>query len=267
MPGPGSRARCEWGLAGLLALRGEVAVLVVVDVLSFSTAVDVAVGRGAAVLPFSSGDPAAAARVEAARQGAVPAVRREEPGFSLSPASLLAATPGLRLLLPSPNGSRLSLAGGGVPVLAGCLRNAGTVAQAALLLAGGGPVGVVPAGERWPDGSLRPAAEDLLGAGAVLHHLGLDPCTEARMARDAYRAAGQDLAALVRTGRSGQELIGRGFAGDVDLAVQEGCSAAAPLLRNGVFQDYGSRTTASPTETAPADSTRAVIPPRPRTAL
>ena len=59
MPGPGSRARCEWGLSGLLALRDEVAVLVVVDVLSFSTAVEVAVGRGAAVLPFASGDPAA----------------------------------------------------------------------------------------------------------------------------------------------------------------------------------------------------------------
>ena len=62
MPRPGSRARCEWGLSGLLALRGEAAVLVVVDVLSFSTAA----GRGPAVLPFPYGDPAAA-RAEAAR--------------------------------------------------------------------------------------------------------------------------------------------------------------------------------------------------------
>ena len=75
------------------------------------------------------------------------------------------------------------------------------------------------------------------------------------------------MAALVRAGRSGQELIGRGFAGDVEMAAQEGCSTAAPLLRGGAFQNYGSRTTASPTETSPADSTRAVIPPRPRTAL
>lgn len=266
MPGPGSRARCEWGLAGLLALREQVAVLVVVDVLSFSTAVDVAVGRGAAVLPFPSGDPAAV-RAEAARQGAVPAVRRGQPGFSLSPASLAAAPPGLRLLLPSPNGSRLSLAGGGLPLLAGCLRNAAAVASAALHLAGGGPVGVVPAGEHWPDGALRPAIEDLLGAGAILCHLGLEPCPEARAARDAYRAAGQDVAALTRAGRSGQELTGRGFSGDVDLAVQDGCSTAVPLLQDGAFQNYPSRTTASPTETSPADTTRAVIPPRPRTAL
>lgn len=104
------RACAEWGLAGLLALRGQVAVLVV-DVLSFSTAVDMAVGRGAMILPFPSGDPAAA-QAEAARQGATASVRRGQPGFSLPPASLQASPPGLRLLLPSPNGSRLSLAGG-----------------------------------------------------------------------------------------------------------------------------------------------------------
>ena len=42
-------------------------------------------------------------------------------------------------------------------MLAGCLRNAAAVAQAALSLAGAGAVGVVPAGEHWPDGSYRPA--------------------------------------------------------------------------------------------------------------
>ena len=41
-------------------------------------------------------------------------------------------------------------------------------AVARWLQARGGTVAVVAAGERWPDGSLRPAAEDLWGAGAVL---------------------------------------------------------------------------------------------------
>ena len=50
----------EWGMAGVEALREQASVLVIVDVLSFSTAVDVAVSRGAAVFPFSYGDKAAA---------------------------------------------------------------------------------------------------------------------------------------------------------------------------------------------------------------
>jgi 2-phosphosulfolactate phosphatase len=43
--------RCEWSLEGLLALREISDVVIIVDVLSFSTAVDVAISRGATVIP------------------------------------------------------------------------------------------------------------------------------------------------------------------------------------------------------------------------
>jgi 2-phosphosulfolactate phosphatase len=232
------QAFAEWGPQGVEVLRDRVAALVIVDVLSFSTAVDVAVARGALVVPFPLGDRTAA-QAAAHRAGAVLAEPRETAQgsrFSLSPLSLTGIAGGTRLLLPSPNGSRLSLAGGAVPVFTGCLRNANAVAAAVRAMAGEGAVGVVPAGERWPDGSLRPAIEDLLGAGAILDALGLPLSAEARVARDAFRAAAPDLAAILGASVSGRELIGRGFEKDVEFAAALNVSAAAPSLRDGMYR-------------------------------
>ena len=224
-------------MAGVEALRERASVLVIVDVLSFSTAVDVAASRGATVFPFPFGDTAAA-QAAADRVGAALAQPRQAAGgqLSLSPTSLLAVSAGTKLMLPSPNGSRLSLAGGGTPVIAGCLRNAAAVARAARKIAGSGLVGVVPAGERWPDGSLRPAIEDLLGAGAVIHHLGLPCSPEAQVARDAFRLAGPDLLRLIRASVSGCELVERGFHHDVEIAVEMEVSSCVPLLVEGAYR-------------------------------
>jgi 2-phosphosulfolactate phosphatase len=109
------------------------------------------------------------------------AVRRHEQDashpWSLSPASIAAGPAVERLVLPSPNGSAISafIAGTGTPVVAACIRNATAVVRW-LLDSGYGsapvPMGVIAAGERWPDGSLRPDIEDLFGAGLVLSALG-----------------------------------------------------------------------------------------------
>ena len=207
------------------------------DVLSFSTAVDVAVSNGAVVYPFPHGDEDAA-QAAADRVGAVLAKPRRSSGsqISLSPQSLMAVPAGTRIMLPSPNGARLSLACGDRPVLTGCLRNAAAVAKTARQMAGGGAVGVVPAGELWPDGSLRPAIEDLLGAGAVIHHLALPCSPEAQVARDAFRGARMDVGRLIRASVSGRELIERGFADDVDIAVELEVSLCAPVLVEGAYR-------------------------------
>ena len=155
--------RLDWGLAGAAELSRVCAALVVVDVLSFTTAVEVAVARGMRVHPFPWG---AQADEYAVRVGAVAAVGRRaatpEHPWSLSPAALHGAPAVPELVLPSPNGSAISSAASatGLPVVAGCLRNAAAVGRW-LLDQGYGeidaPIGVIAAGERWPDGTLRPA--------------------------------------------------------------------------------------------------------------
>lgn len=152
---------CEWGADGARHRPADVAI--VVDVLSFSTCVSVAVDRGACIFPFLYGH--AKARAFADAIGAKCAARRGEGGFSLSPSSMNRVAPGQRIVLPSPNGAALSLAQTAPVVLAGCLRNAGAVARAALRL--GSRILVAAAGERWPNGGLRVGFEDLAGAGAI----------------------------------------------------------------------------------------------------
>lgn len=231
--------RCEWGLKGIELLRDRVGVIVIVDVLSFSTAVDVATARGAFICPFPyirSGGAAEAEEAAAAAGATLAKPRGTAGAHSLSPVSLADIAPATRLMLPSPNGSRLSLACGEVPVFAGCLRNATAVADSVRAFAGGRDIAVIPAGERWEDDSLRPAIEDWLGAGAIISALGLACSPEAELAKRAFEAAGPDLGHLVRTAMSGQELIGRGYEGDVEMAIDLDVSDGAPLLVDGAYR-------------------------------
>ncbi|WP_371686170.1 2-phosphosulfolactate phosphatase [Micromonospora sp. 15K316] len=240
---PGSGARFDWGLTGAAELGRVCAALVVVDVLSFTTAVEVAVSRGTRVHPFPWGEQAAE---YGRRIGATVAVGRRqvspEQPWSLSPVSLSTAPVVADLVLPSPNGSAISAAASatGLPVVAACLRNARAVGR---WLRGQGygstdaPVGVIAAGERWPDGSLRPGVEDQLGAASVLDALSGVPgglSVEAAMALAAL-ASTPDVPAAVRGCVSGRELAEDGFAGDVELAVQLDVSDVVPVLRQGVF--------------------------------
>ena len=122
-----------------------------------------------------------------------------------------------------------------------CLRNATAVADAlAPALLRGAALAVVASGERWPDGSLRPAAEDVWGAGALLSALvgrgvtGLSP--EAGLALAAWRAVAADPVAALRGCAGGRELAAAGFADDVEVAAAVDVSAAVPVLRDGAFR-------------------------------
>ena len=241
---PGSGARFDWGLGGAAELGRVCAALVVVDVLSFTTAVEVAVSRGIRVHPFPWGAQAAdyARRVGRGRGGRA---QRGDPG-----------TPVVAVA-------------GGVAHRAGRTRSCAAVTERFGDLCRGQrdrrcrwwrpacvtrppsgvgsstrgtarrrhPIGVIAAGERWPDGTLRPSVEDHLGAAAVLDVLATVPgglSVEAAVALAALSGV-PDLPAAIRGCVSGRELIYRGFQEDVEIAVQVGVSSVVPLLRDGVF--------------------------------
>jgi len=256
--------RLEWGpgaaeeLTAYAVAGGSPVCAVVVDVLSFTTCVSVAVDAGTRVHPYRWTDDSAGAFADGL--GATLARGRSETrvdgGVSLSPASIRAAGPIADLVLPSPNGSTTTavLADAGAAVVAASLRNRtavgawlvdwldasrrshGPASQPAVL--------VVPAGERWPDGSLRPAVEDLWGAGAVvaalagiLEHRGgpllLSP--EAEAAGAAWLAVQHRLDEALHACASGRELVEQGWPDDVAVAAELDASSLVPVLTDGAY--------------------------------
>ena len=240
----GFRLAFDWGPSG--AAVAEAGVVAVVDVLSFTTAVTVAADQGIDVLPYRWRDESAVAYAE--QHDAALAVGRSQAGnqgISLSPASIRCAQGVQRLVLPSPNGSTISqqLSDSGSTVLAVSLRN--TAAAAAWTVARlaedpSATVTAIAAGERWTVGSLRPAVEDLWGAGAFLAALadrGVGPLSpEARAAVAAYREVAEELPRLLHDCAGGRELTQYGYPRDVAIAAELDGSSRVPVLRDGVFR-------------------------------
>jgi 2-phosphosulfolactate phosphatase len=238
------RVRFEWGLAGAEIITRGTSITVVVDVLSFTTALSVAIDAGMEVLPYRWKD--ASAQGFADTHDATLALGRDEIGegsITLSAASIRAARGVTRLVLPSPNGSTIAhdLSGGVSTVLGACLRNRSAVAGWIDEHADRATdcVAFIAAGETWPQGSLRPAIEDLWGAGGViagLHDLGWkDLSPEARMAMAAFNAAEHGITDELRGCASGRELFDHGFGMDVDAAADVDSSPYVPLLKGDRF--------------------------------
>ena len=230
--------RLEWGPRAVDVFEAWADAVVVVDVLSFSTAVDVAVSRGAAVLPCTD-DQATADRLGQEHAACVAVPRGEVSrtrSYSLSPGSLAALPGGTTLVLGSPNGAALTaaLASSGPVVVAGCLRNATAVGAYAASV--GSRIGVLAAGERWPDGSLRPAFEDLVGAGAVVAATGAaERSPEAAAAAAIYADAAAALDERLSNCVSGHELRSGGYGDDIAWAAEVDVSRSVPLLVEGRY--------------------------------
>lgn len=199
------QVRLEWGVDGLVRLA-PADVVIVVDVLRFSTTATDAVARGETV-PLD-----AAARAGSADGAAVAA----------------------------------AAARAGAVVLLGCLRNASAVAAAVLAeqqrRGERTSVAVIAAGERvsGADGApARFAAEDQLGAGAIidaLTALGLDHTSpEAAVACESFRGLRGAVRHLLTATGSGQEMLDRGGRDEVLAAAAVDAASVVPVLRDGAF--------------------------------
>jgi 2-phosphosulfolactate phosphatase len=160
--------------------------------------------------------------------------RRFTNGYSLSPVSLLNIPAQTKIVLPSPNGSTLSLSTGKRPTICGCLRNAAAVAEYAMGIRKN--IAVIPAGEKWEDGSLRVAFEDLLGAGALISHLKGSLSPESNIAGGLFENVKNQILDEVKKCGSGKELIARGFQSDVEIACELNVSDCVPMLNENFYE-------------------------------
>lgn len=239
---PSYKCHLDWGPIGArrAARRGDI--VVIVDVLSFSTAIAVVVERGGKVRPCLESDNA----LELARQSdGIAAGRRSEDGpdgkYSLSPLTFVDLAPERVVVLPSLNGGGCCRAvGDGAVLFSGCLVNAGAVAEAVgdSYRWTSKSVTVIACGEReGTDGSrFRMALEDYLGAGAILKQLPLKKSPEARICQEAFSASSDNIEQLIMECESGRELADIGYIEDVRFASQLDLYHSVPFRYGRLFE-------------------------------
>ncbi|MDR7072996.1 2-phosphosulfolactate phosphatase [Fictibacillus barbaricus] len=236
----------DWGIRGAREAAKREDIIIIVDVLSFSSTVTAAIRLGAVIYPFPP-PINTEARKYALSMGAELVVGRAEAiktgQHSLSPVSFSSADAGKSFVLCSLNGAACVEAAKKVPaLLIGSLINADAAAQAALSvkMKTKRNITVIACGERWEnhnqdENELRPGIEDYLGAGAILSALTGTFSPEALVCQKAFQAVKNDLAALIKDCGSGRELEERGFSEDVSFCSQYNTSSIVPILSNNQF--------------------------------
>jgi len=238
------RCKLEWGVAGAERAAGRGEIVVIVDTLSFSSAVANAVSQGGWIYPCA--EASGAAEIATMHKAEIAVRRQEVPHqgrFSLSPLSFDKLVPGTRVVLPSLNGGVCSLSAEKAPlVVCSAIVNATAVAELVTEQMQQSPlsVTVVACGEREQgfDGriQLRMAIEDYLGAGAILAGLDFTKSPEAQVCESAFRQNRQNLRDILWESVSGRELRAVGFEADVRFCACLDAIATAPAMISGAFK-------------------------------
>ncbi|MBK8552429.1 MAG: 2-phosphosulfolactate phosphatase [Ignavibacteria bacterium] len=227
--------RFEWGVRGVEELAPISDVVIIVDIFSFSTSVDIALNNGAIVFPFDPDNSTASEYSKSVDGILAEKIRNNSGKFSLSPSSLTNIPENTRLVLPSLNGSALSLLTGNTLTSCGCLRNAKSVAEYAMTI--GNKISIIASGEKWEDNTLRPAFEDLLGAGSIISYLKGELSPESKTGLSIFLASKNNLKEELQKCISGKELIAANFENDVELASDFNVSSCVPGMVNGAYVD------------------------------
>ncbi|AIQ54134.1 2-phosphosulfolactate phosphatase [Paenibacillus sp. FSL R7-0331] len=238
--------KLDWGQRGARAAAERGDIIIIVDVLSFSSTVVTAVQHKANIYPYPppANEQAKAYAKELGAEiirGRAEAVRTG--GHSLSPLTFSSADYERDFVLCSMNGAACTWIAAQAPaLLVGCLLNASAVAETAnrLRLELRAAITVVPCGEKWPDvigseNNLRPGIEDYLGAGLILSKLTGSKSAEAEVCIGALRSSGQRIRELIWECTSARELRGRGFEADVTYCCQVDISYAVPVMQHNRF--------------------------------
>lgn len=235
--------RVEWGRRGArdAARRGDI--VIIVDVLSFSSTVISALSYGTTIYPYP---PNLDGKDYAHKVGADYILGRAEAAKigkpTLSPVTFNLENANKKYVLSSLNGAFCTWIASKVPaLLIGSLLNASSVASVAnqFKLETQANITVVPCGEQWSDvreyeDALRPSIEDYLGAGAILSYLNGKKSPEAEVCIGAFHNSKQRLNELVWECGSGRELRDRGFEEDVKHCSRLNVYQTVPIL----YQDH-----------------------------
>ncbi|MEH7495624.1 2-phosphosulfolactate phosphatase [Neobacillus niacini] len=239
--------RMEWGRRGAreAAERGDI--IIIVDILSFSSTVVSALYFNAVIYPYP---PYVDGKEYAKKVNAEYILGRAEAAKAgnptLSPVTFTEEHSNKKYVLSSLNGAFCTWIGSKAKALfVGSLLNAAAVASAAnrLRLKTKANITVILCGEQWSSGreeedTLRPAMEDYIGAGAILSYLEGEKSPEAEVCMGAFLQAKPKLDALIWDSGSGRELRERGFAADVEHCSRLNVYQSVPILKEDHFVSY-----------------------------